>query len=79
MDSTADNSKLSAMEKDLEKTAGDYAHLTNTSVQSFGWEGITVNVKDRATKKPKTILQDVNGFVKAGMKFDAWLAKNTLR
>lgn len=63
----ADNSKLSSMEKDLEKTAGDYAHLTNSSVKSFGWEGITVNVKDRVTKKLKTILQGVNGFVKAGM------------
>jgi len=61
------NSKPSSMDKDLEKTAGDYAHLSNTTVRSFGWDGVTVYVKDRATKKPKTILQSVNGFVQAGM------------
>jgi len=67
MDTTVANPKLSSMEKDLEKTAGDYAHLSNTTIRSFGWGGVTVSVKDRATKKPKTILQGVNGFVQAGM------------
>ncbi|OCK81639.1 putative ABC transporter [Lepidopterella palustris CBS 459.81] len=51
---------------DIEKNTGDYAHLTNTAIRSFGWEGITVTVKDRETKQPKDILSDVNGIVKAG-------------
>lgn len=53
---------------DIEKDAGsDYAHLTNTAVQSFVWEDVTVTVKDRQTKKPKDILSGVNGIVKAGV------------
>ncbi|KAF2250137.1 ATP-binding cassette transporter-like protein [Trematosphaeria pertusa] len=52
---------------DVEKDAGtDYAHLTNESVRSFSWEGITVTVKDRYTKQPLEILSGVNGIVKAG-------------
>jgi hypothetical protein len=51
---------------DVEKAAGDYAHLTNTTVQSFGWENISVTVKDRESKLPKTIVSNVNGIVKAG-------------
>jgi hypothetical protein len=53
---------------DIEKDAGsDYAHLTNTSIQSFSWDNITVTVKDRQTKQPKDILSGVNGIIKAGM------------
>ncbi|KAH7118753.1 ATP-binding cassette transporter-like protein [Dendryphion nanum] len=52
---------------DVEKDAqSDYAHLTNSSIQTFCWEGITVTVKDRHTKEPKNILSDINGVVKAG-------------
>ncbi|KAJ9659565.1 hypothetical protein H2201_007314 [Coniosporium apollinis] len=51
---------------DVEKSGGDYAHLTNTTVQGFGWEGVSVTVKDRVTKQPKIILSDISGVVKAG-------------
>jgi hypothetical protein len=51
---------------DVEKIAGDYADLTNTAIRSFGWEDITVTVKDRQTKRLKNILSDVSGIVKAG-------------
>lgn len=51
---------------DVEKTGGDYAHLTNTTVRSFGWESVTVNVNDRETKQPKTIVSNVSGVVQAG-------------
>lgn len=52
---------------DVEKDAGtDYAHLTNDSVRSFGWEDITVTVKDRTTKQPLEILSGINGSVEAG-------------
>lgn len=52
---------------DIEKMiGGDYAQLTNTNIRSFGWKGVTVTVKDRQTQQPKTILNDINGIVKAG-------------
>ena len=51
---------------DVEKTERDHGHLTNSTVGSFGWEDITVTVKDRQTKKPKTILNGVHGMLKAG-------------
>jgi hypothetical protein len=56
-----------SMDKDIEATQDDREYLTNTSVRSFSWEGVTVNVKDRKTKTPKTLLQSINGFVTAGM------------
>lgn len=52
---------------DVEKNAGsDYAHLTNTTIQSFSWDNVAVTVKDRETKLPKDILSGINGIVKAG-------------
>ncbi|KAL1306206.1 hypothetical protein AAFC00_004304 [Neodothiora populina] len=52
---------------DVEKMiGGDYAQLTNTNIGSFAWKGVTVTVKDRQTQQPKTLLNDVNGVVKAG-------------
>jgi len=52
---------------DIENAAGsDHIQLTNTSVQSLRWKNITVTVKDRQSKRPKTILSDVNGVVKSG-------------
>jgi hypothetical protein len=57
---------------DVEK-AGDYAHLTNVTVQSFAWENVTVTVKDRSSGKLKTILNDCFGIVKAGkFKTQSW-------
>jgi hypothetical protein len=76
---SVDEPKIS-MDKDIEATQDDREYLTNMSVRSFGWEGVTVNVKDRTTKRPKTLLQSINGFVTAGiykiqtlrMWVDAW-------
>jgi ABC-type multidrug transport system ATPase subunit len=51
---------------DIEQKAVDDAHLMNDTVRNFGWQGITVVVKDRKTKEPKAILENVEGFVKAG-------------
>lgn len=51
---------------DVEKDAGGYAHLSNTTIRSFSWEGVTVTVRDRHTKQLKTILSDVSGVVKSG-------------
>lgn len=55
-----------AEDKDLELNAIPSAHLTNDTVQSFGWRAMNVTVKDRATKSPLSILTDANGLVEAG-------------
>ncbi|KAJ4989415.1 ABC transporter [Stagonosporopsis vannaccii] len=53
--------------EDVEKgTAGDYAHLENSTVRSFSWRHVTVTVKDRRTKQPLDILSGVDGIVEAG-------------
>lgn len=54
------------LSNDVEKAGGDYAHLTNKTIRSFGWESVTVNVNDRETKQPKTIVSNVSGVVQAG-------------
>ena len=51
---------------DVEQKAVDEAHLQNTTVHDFTWQGVTVTVKDRKTKQPKVILDGINGTVKAG-------------
>ncbi|PBP16702.1 ABC transporter [Diplocarpon rosae] len=51
---------------DIEQKSGEDAHLRNTSVRSFIWQDITVTVKDAGTGKPRAILENVEGIVKAG-------------
>jgi hypothetical protein len=51
---------------DVEQKAVDETHLQNTTVHNFTWQGVTVTVKDRKTKKPKVILDGIDGTVKAG-------------
>ncbi|GAM18398.1 hypothetical protein SAMD00019534_015730 [Acytostelium subglobosum LB1] len=41
-------------------------HLNNTVVHNITWSGLSVTVKDRQFKKPKTIIDNVNGIVRAG-------------
>lgn len=49
---------------DVEKA--DLNVLYNSSVNSYSWDACTVEVKDRATGKPKLILDNVSGVAKAG-------------
>lgn len=42
------------------------AHLRNTTVRSISWRGVSVTVKDRETKQPKEIVDNVEGYVEAG-------------
>jgi hypothetical protein len=65
-DTMYQSSKAEPFALDIEQKAVDDAHLMNDTVRNFGWQGITVVVKDRKTKEPKTILENVEGFVKAG-------------
>ncbi|KAF4341404.1 ABC transporter G family member 11 [Fusarium beomiforme] len=41
-------------------------HLLNTRIKNFAWRNITVTVKDRETKQPKAIVDNVEGIVEAG-------------
>ena len=43
-----------------------FDRLTNSSIWTVLWENATVTVKDRHSKRPKNILEDVHGMVKAG-------------
>jgi len=60
------NVKQDPFSVDIEQKAVDDAHLMNNTVRNFAWQGITVVVKDHKTKKPKAILENVDGFVEAG-------------
>ncbi|KAG4440503.1 hypothetical protein IFR05_004038 [Cadophora sp. M221] len=51
---------------DIEQKAGSDAHLLNNTVRNFIWQDVTVTVKDNKTGKPKAILDNVEGIVKAG-------------
>jgi hypothetical protein len=53
-------------EVDVEQKDTLDAHLQNTTVQNYLWKDITVKVKDRETKKPIRILDNVTGVVEAG-------------
>ncbi len=55
---------LTAM--DVEGQAVAEAHLQNTSVSSIVWKEVTVTVKDRETKLPKALVENVSGVVEAG-------------
>ena len=41
-------------------------HLLNTTIKNFTWRDVTVTVKDRETKQPKAIVDNVQGIVEAG-------------
>jgi hypothetical protein len=42
------------------------SYLKNNFIKSLVWSGVNVVVSDRETKKPKEILTNVSGHVKAG-------------
>jgi thiamine biosynthesis lipoprotein ApbE len=51
---------------DVEQRALAEAHLMNSTVRNFTWKGVTVTVKDRESKQPKTIVDACEGIVEAG-------------
>lgn len=51
---------------DLEQKGVNDAYLMNHEVKNFSWKGVRVTVKDRHTKEPKHLLEDVDGLVEAG-------------
>ncbi|KAK4039977.1 hypothetical protein C8A01DRAFT_36027 [Parachaetomium inaequale] len=63
--STASGAAKEAPNIDIERGAAADSHLS-TTVHSLAWKGITVTVKDRETKLPKTIVDNVHGIVEAG-------------
>ena len=52
--------------RDVEKGTLSDAYLTNDNVRSYAWDNVSVIINDRQAKRPKQILQNVNGLVKAG-------------
>jgi hypothetical protein len=55
-----------AFNTDIEHSAVDDFQLMNCIVKSFLWKNVTVTVNDHKTKKPKVILDSVDGIVEAG-------------
>lgn len=52
--------------RDVEQHALAEDLLRNTTVRNISWSGVTVTVKDRETKQPKIIVDNVEGYVEAG-------------
>jgi hypothetical protein len=65
--SVKDKEKMDVINVDVERHAVAEAHLKNTTIRHLAWKGVTVTVKDRETKLPKEILENVEGIVEAGM------------
>lgn len=55
---------MTVAQADIENDYHDHFH--NKSIRSFLWTGVTVKVKDRQSKQPKTILSNVDGMVREG-------------
>lgn len=51
---------------DLELNHVRSGHLINDVIHCFAWNGLNVQVKDRKTKRPLSILTDSNGIVHGG-------------
>lgn len=51
---------------DLEQRPAAEKQLTNITVHNIIWRGVTVTVTDRKTKQSKTLVDNVEGIVKAG-------------
>ena len=51
---------------DLERN--DTGHfLMNETVRNFSWQGLTVTVKDRETKKARDLINNISGDVQQGL------------
>jgi ABC-type multidrug transport system ATPase subunit len=64
--SSATSMKQHGPDADPEWAPSDEHHLLNTTVHSITWTGVTVSVKDRASKQPRAIVDNVHGVVEAG-------------
>ena len=51
---------------DVEKSAQQQSPFVNSSVISLSWEDLSVDMIDRSSKQPKTILQSCSGQMQAG-------------
>ncbi|KAH8891485.1 P-loop containing nucleoside triphosphate hydrolase protein [Thozetella sp. PMI_491] len=52
-------------ELDVERHAHDTSYLFNTVARNLSWSDINVTVRDRATREPKQILNNISGHVTA--------------
>lgn len=51
---------------DVEQMPQAEAHLLNATVKNISFRGVNVIVKDRETKKPRAIVDNVSGVIHAG-------------
>ncbi|KAL9124024.1 MAG: hypothetical protein Q9217_006602 [Psora testacea] len=58
-------SDSAASKPDLEQGVASEP-LYNSTIREFSWQEVTVTVKERKSKEPKRLLENVNGNVKAG-------------
>ncbi|QQK40753.1 ABC transporter, putative [Penicillium digitatum] len=59
------SSLMASRTQDLEQN--DSGHfLMNQTIRNFSWQGLTVTVKDRETKKPRDLINDISGDVQHG-------------
>ncbi|EHK22118.1 uncharacterized protein TRIVIDRAFT_151139 [Trichoderma virens Gv29-8] len=58
--------RVATTTQDIEKANNADEHLRNTTVKSLTWSGVTVSVRDRSTKQPKKIVDNVEGIVRSG-------------
>lgn len=56
-----------ALNNDIEQCTVDNPQLMNNTVKNLIWKNVTVTVKDHKTKQPKTILDNVDGIIEAGI------------
>lgn len=54
---------------DVEQYGLADSYLYNSDAKNISWRGITVTVKDRETKQPKVIVDNVEGYVECGQSF----------
>lgn len=51
---------------DLERNVTTDSGFANDQVQRFSWHDVTITVKDRKTKQPMQLLENVSGYLQAG-------------
>lgn len=58
--------------QDVEKADDGSFFLVNNTVQDLSWKGLTVTVKDPATKEPRQLISEICGSVQQGMRYKSF-------
>ena len=61
------HNRMSAnVSSDTERQNSHEFYMFNDVVHSLSWSNITLTVEDRSTQKPKDLISNVSGHIKAG-------------